>query len=163
VRPTDLVQPLAVLESPEASWPTLAPEATPEGYTWKGYQLDKDGVPTFRYVWNGVEVEDRIAAKGDFKAGGSLERKISFKGKLPPKAYLLLARNAKITNNAEGFLVQAEKVSLSGSNYDNQFTVSTDGATVSGSNLVVPARNEIVVRYAWPAMHPAHSLPQAAQ
>ena len=163
VRPTDLVAPFAVLDSPETAWPTLAPEATPEGYVWKGYHLDKDGVPTFRYVWNGVEVEDRISAKGDFKTGGSLERKISLKGTLPSKAFLLLARNAKITSSKDGFLVQADKLSLNGSSYENQVSMQTDGASISGGNLVVPARKEIVVRYAWPALHPAHSLPQASQ
>jgi hypothetical protein len=163
VRPTDLVAPLAVLDSPETAWPTLAPEATPEGYVWKGYQLDKDGVPTFRYVWNGVEVEDRISAKGDFKTGGSLERKISLKGTLPAKAFLLLARNAKITSREDGFLVQADKLSLNGSSYENQVSMQTEGASISGGNLVVPARKEIVVRYTWPALHPAHSLPQASQ
>lgn len=164
VRPTDLVPPLAVLDSSEAAWPTLAPETTPEGYVWKGYQLDQNGVPTFNYLWNGVEVEDRLTATGDFKTGGALERKISFKGKLPAQAFLLLAREAKITRGTEGFLVDAGKLSLNGANYDNQFTLSAEGATVSKGNLMVPVRNEIVVRYAWPALHPAHSsLPRASQ
>jgi plastocyanin len=164
VRPTDLVPPLAVLDSSDAAWPTLAPEATPEGYAWKGYQLDQDGVPTFRYAWNGVEVEDHVTAKGDFKTGGSLERRISLKGKLPAQAFLLLARSAKITRTTEGFVVEAGKLSLNGTAYDNHFTLTAEGATVSGGNLVVPARNEILVRYTWPALHPAHSsLPRASQ
>ena len=59
--------------------------------------------------------------------------------------------------------MQADKLSLNGSSYENQVSMQTDGASISGGNLVVPARKEIVVRYAWPALHPAHSLPQASQ
>lgn len=162
-RPTDLVPPLAVLDKPEAAWPGLTPDQpTPEGYTWKGYQLDKAGVPTFRYTWNGVEVEDQIVAKGDFKTGGSLERKITLKGNIPPKAFLLLARNSKASNSPDGFSIQGEKLSFGGVNYENRFNVKAEGALVSGDNLLVPARNEIRVSYSWPAMHPAHNA-QAAQ
>ncbi len=31
------------------------------GYEMRGYRLDQEGVPTFLYRWNGMEVEDRLA------------------------------------------------------------------------------------------------------
>ncbi len=164
VRPTDLVPPFAVLDTPEGKWPALSPEKGAEDYEWKGYRLDKNGLPVFLYTWKGVEVEDQISAKGDFKSGGTLERKITLKGKLPANAYLLLARNAKTLPSSEGFSVQGEKLAVGGVNYENQFSVRSEGAKVSGENLVVPAKEEIRIQYGWPAMHPAAaSAPKTAQ
>ncbi|MEY2598899.1 MAG: hypothetical protein RLZZ142_1158 [Verrucomicrobiota bacterium] len=161
VRPTDLVPPLAVLASAETPWPTFTPDETPEGYVWKGYQLDAKGIPTFRYTWKGAEVEDRIEARGNFKeAGAQLVRTLRISGKTPEKSFLLLARSGEAQAGAKGFLVKGDKLQLPSGNFDNQIQIHADGATLQGKLLVVPARPEIQITYSWPATH-AHAAQNA--
>lgn len=163
LRPTDLVPPFAVLETPETSWPTFTPDVTPEGYTWKGYSLDAKGVPTFQYVWRGVEVEEQIIAVGSFKdANAKLVRTLKLNGAIPAKAFLVLARNAKAEPTTGGFAVKGDKLNLPSGSFENQFILNTDGATVAGTLLLVPARKEIQITYTWPNTHAAQST-HAAQ
>jgi hypothetical protein len=145
VRPADLAPPLAVLNSADAPWPSFVPDKPLEGYAWKGYQLDPNGVPTFHYTWRGVSVEDRIDAKGDFKSGGTLVRTLTLTGDIPAKAFLLLSKNAKVTAADKGFAVAGEKLNLVGTNYPNQCLIQTEGAAVMGDALLVPARKQIQV------------------
>jgi azurin len=161
VRPSNLTPPLAVLETTDAVWPSFVPDKPLEDYQWKGYTLDAKGIPTFRYVWKGVEVEDRTEPRGDFKRGGTLVRTLSLKGNIPSKAFLLLSQNSKLTASSKGFAVQGEKLTLEGANHANQLIIQTDGATAVGNALLVPARKQIVITYAWPALHPAHGAPLA--
>ena len=49
-------QPLAVLESTNEPWPTESSREA--GYVFRGYKLDADGKPTFRYETNGVTAFD---------------------------------------------------------------------------------------------------------
>jgi hypothetical protein len=158
VRPTDLVPPMAVLSGAETAWPSFTPDQTPEGYRWKGYELDDEGVPAFRYTWNGADVEDRIEARGSFKEHGAhLLRTIRISGQVPDKAFLLLARTGSVQMGAHGFLVKGDTVQLPSGNFENKFQVQAEGATVRGNLLVVPARAEIRVIYSWPATHAAHA------
>lgn len=162
LNPTNLVPPLAVLDSPAAAWPTLTPDTTPEGYTWKGYTLDAKGVPSFRYNWRGVEAEDRIESTGDFKSPDSkLVRTLKLNGTLPEKAFLVLARNATFQPINGGFLVKGEKLNLPSGNFENQFSIQVEGASVVGNQLLVPARKEIQVAYSWSNVHAAHSAQSA--
>lgn len=161
VRPSDLTPPLAVLDSPEAVWPSFVPDQLPEGYAWKGYELDAKGLPAFHYTWKGVEVEDRVEPTGDFKSGGTLVRTLTFKGDIPPKAYLLLTQKATLNPSGKGFAVQGEKLNLGGANYANQLVIQADGATVVSDKLLVPVRKRIQITYSWPDLHPAHATPIA--
>lgn len=161
VRPADLAPPLAVLESPNGPWPSFVPDQPLEGYAWKGYKLDSKGIPTFSYAWRGVEVEDRIDATGDFKSGGTLVRTLTLKGEIPAKSFLLLSQKAKLTASDKGFSVEGEKLNLSGTNYSNQCLIQAEGATVVGDSLLVPARKQIQITYAWPDLHPANRVPVA--
>lgn len=49
--------PLAVLESPDAAWPTQPPKE--RGYRFRGYRLDADGRPTFTYQGPRFTVDDK--------------------------------------------------------------------------------------------------------
>lgn len=50
------VSPLAVLDSPNAAWPAQLPRES--GYRFRGYNLDADGRPHFRYAAPAFSVED---------------------------------------------------------------------------------------------------------
>jgi azurin len=156
LRPAELAPPFAVLNSSDSPWPSFVPDQPLEGYAWKGYQLDTNGVPTFHYTWMGVAVEDRIDAKGDFKSGGTLVRTLTLNGDIPSKAFLLLSKNAKITTSEKGFAVAGEKLNLVGTNYSNQCLIQAEGAKAVGDALLVPVRKQIQVTYAWPDLHPAN-------
>ncbi len=157
VRPAELTPPLAVLDAPEAAWPSFVPDQPLEGYVWKGYDLDAKGLPTFHYTWKGVEVDDRLEAKGDFKSGGTLVRTLTLKGNIPAQAYLLLSQKGKLNASGKGFAVQGEKLSLVGTSYSNQLLIQAEGATAVGDKLLVPARKQIQITYAWPELHPANA------
>ncbi|QOV90271.1 cytochrome c family protein [Humisphaera borealis] len=67
--------PLAKLPSASDAWPkTLGTEA---GYTFGGYRLDKQGVPTFLYKFGEIAVEDRIVPTDD---GKGLTRTLVLRG-----------------------------------------------------------------------------------
>ncbi len=73
----------AVLESPATAWPTnLAKQA--EGFAFKGYTLDAQQRPTFRYEFGDVLVEDAFL---DVKVGDAkphLVRALKFPQRPPP-------------------------------------------------------------------------------
>jgi len=50
--------PMAKLSSLDQSWPGGNPRET--GYRFRGYSLDVAGIPTMRYEWSGVEVEETL-------------------------------------------------------------------------------------------------------
>jgi len=50
--------PIAKLSSLDQSWPGGNPRET--GYRFRGYSLDVAGVPTMRYEWGSVEVEETL-------------------------------------------------------------------------------------------------------
>ncbi|MBW3541332.1 MAG: c-type cytochrome [Planctomycetes bacterium] len=54
--------PLAKLASERDPWPAPALDAA--GYRFRGYRLDREGVPTFLYAFDGFDVEDRIEPYG---------------------------------------------------------------------------------------------------
>lgn len=158
LNPTNLVPPLAVLDSGNALWPTFTPDEPIEGYKWKGYTLDANGVPAFRYQWRGVEVEDQITASGDFKNPESkLVRNLKLNGTIPEKTFFILARNATFQTIQGGFLVKGEKINLPSGNFENQFSIQVEGASVNGNLLLVPARKDIQISYSWPNARNAHS------
>jgi len=156
VRPSELAPPLAVLNSGD-TWPSFVPDSPLEDYKWKGYELDKAGIPSFHYTWKGVEVEDRLEAKGNFKQGGVLVRTLTLKGNIPEKSFLLLSQKARMNPTAAGMEVRGGKLDLVGTNYENVVLIQADGASVVGDALLVPATSKIQVTYAWPDGHAAHS------
>jgi hypothetical protein len=63
--------PLARLRDAADPWPTKF--GSYAGYVFKGYRLDREGTPTFRYAVGGLEVEDTLRAAPD---GASLQRTV---------------------------------------------------------------------------------------
>ena len=63
--------PLAQLRSVTDAWPTKF--GAYAGYVFKGYRIGPDGVPTFRYEVNGLQVEDTVRPAAD---GASLCRTV---------------------------------------------------------------------------------------
>ena len=158
-RPTDLVPPLAVIEDAATAWPSFTPDQPLKDYTWKGYTLDELGVPTFRYHWMGVEVEDTFTAHGDFKSGGKLVRTLKLKGKIPANAQLLLAQEADIQLSEGAFQIKGQKLAQPGIRSENQISIMAEGAVILGRSLMLPAKEEIRITYSWPGsnLHGAHT------
>lgn len=53
--------PFAMLDSRAAPWPVMnmKSKAPPEGWRFLGYSYDDKRVPTFRYAFNGIEIEEK--------------------------------------------------------------------------------------------------------
>ncbi len=64
-----------------ATWPTDA-----EGYKFKGYRLDEDGIPTFLYSFGEFEFEDRIVSK--WRQDLSRTIKVTSKSFTPTRAWV---------------------------------------------------------------------------
>jgi hypothetical protein len=77
-------------------WPTEPPQPSES----RGYRLEADGQPVFRYFFSGITVEDRIAALPD---GSGLNRKLVFGGKSYGRdTWALLAEGSAITAQPDG-------------------------------------------------------------
>lgn len=76
IQPAGEVTPaLAVLANRDAAWPAYQPDQRYDGFRWKGYSLDSERIPTFRYEWNGCLIEDRFVPQGSATTGhGTLAR-----------------------------------------------------------------------------------------
>ena len=154
-RPAELSPPFAVL-SGSTTWPVVEKGGRAPGYTWRGYELDAKRHPVFHYEWQGVKVSDRFEVEGDALSGGRLVRTLKLDGQIPAGALFRVAAGTKITPQAMEFLVEGGRFDGAIAT-DGKFVVSAEGATLNGTNLTLPARPEIKVRYAWPATHGAHS------
>ena len=80
--------PLAVLESPEAAWPTDMepgePANRPVGFRFKGYILDtKTRQPSFHYEWKGLNISDQPIPLAANDGLPSLVREIHVTGTRP--------------------------------------------------------------------------------
>lgn len=154
-----------MLTSPDAEWPkpdarprggkTVIFEKRPEGYRWKGYTLDAKRIPTFSYEWNGVKVSDRFDVEGDATAGGKFVRTLKMDGAIPANAWLRIA-SGEIKQAGGAFLVDGGVFDVQGRHFEVQYIVAADGAQIAGRNLLVPARAEIKITYAWPHSHAQH-------
>jgi mono/diheme cytochrome c family protein len=65
---------LARLRAADEAWPATWGEAA--GYSFRGYRLEADGTPVFRYAVNGLEIEDAVRPEPD----GSLRRTLKARG-----------------------------------------------------------------------------------
>ncbi len=144
--------PLAVLESGDSPWPGAPKELPwgdwPAGYRFGGYVLDKKGIPTFRYTFLGVSVEDRMEAAlvpaQHEHSGAAMQRIITLKsGKAPAGLHLRLALGKGIAEGRNGVFPIAEGV-----------TLQAAGAIVRGAELLVPVSFKdgaarVEVTYSW--------------
>ena len=143
--------PLATMSSPSADWPKLEPLERATGYQFKGYHLDKQRLPTFNYEWNGVQVSDRFDPHGSgITADGKLVRTLTLKGKVPENSWLRIATGPKIEAKDGAFIVDAGRINIDSHNFDNKCRITAEGASLEGSNLVVPVKaGSIKVTYQW--------------
>ncbi len=148
----DVAPPFAVLASTAEEWPKADKKQRAEGYQWKGYTLDAKRHPTFLYEWGAVKVSDRFEVEGD----GRLVRTLKLAGPIPANAYLRLA-SGTIQPAGAAFAVDGGVFDVQGRGFENKYSVAAQGAQLAGRNLVVPARAEIKITYAWPAMHAGHA------
>lgn len=145
VQPTGEVTPAFLITGkPDAEWPTYDKARRYDGLQWKGYTLDARRSPTFRYTWQGAQIEESYTATGDGnKPGGNptLVRKLKIDGTLPADAWFLVARGPKIESRADGFICGEAPV---------RFRVSAAGARLAGRNLVIPATTGTMnITYQW--------------
>ena len=110
--------PLAVLANAQAAWPAMPKDLPngdwPEGYRFGGYALDKQGIPTFRYSFRDVAVEERLEAAAPTAPGSAaLQRVISLKCAHPVEGlFLRLAAGAGLAAGREGVYPLEEGIAL---------------------------------------------------
>ena len=92
--------PLAVLESPTAEWPKLPPRE--QGYRFRGYELDQEGRPHFKYTTSAFEVQDFPKAIAHGKEG-TFERRLTVTAKGPVNDLYFRAATGKIELQADGW------------------------------------------------------------
>ena len=140
--------PLAVLASADSPWPAPPKDVAwgdrPAGYRFAGYTLDKKGIPTFRYTFHGVNVEDRMEAASVHGHGVAMERVITLRSEKPlDRLHVRLAVGKGIAAGKNGVFPLDESVSLQAA-----------GAIVRGAELLVPVTFKdgaarVTVSYIW--------------
>ncbi len=140
--------PIAELTSPDAAWPTTP--AKERGYRFRGYALDKQRRPAFRYEAAAFSVRDFPIAVRDGE-NVSLRRRLSIQPKTADaKLYFLAGRGQKIEPLPDGWFL-----------IDNALRVRVQAAqqpvvrkTSAGFELLAPisataGKAEIVQELAW--------------
>ncbi len=145
--------PLAVLGGADAQWPAAPKDLPwgdwPAGYKFGGYTLDKKGIPTFRYSFMGIEVEDRMeaaptAASHSGHTGATMQRVVTLRAnKSQEGLHFRLATGKPVAAGKNGVFPLDEGVSLNAA-----------GAVVRGTDLLVPVTFKdgvarIEVSYVW--------------
>ncbi len=88
---------LAVLGDRNAAWPDTVPATA--NFRSRGYDLDENGNPVFRYATNGVEVEDQLRSEEN---GKYLTREMRLNGTTPGNLYGRIAEGRDITEVGKG-------------------------------------------------------------
>lgn len=143
LQPTGEVTPaFFVTEKPEAEWPKWDKVKRHEGFEWRGYSLDTKRSPTFRYAWQGAEVEESFQAVGDGNkpdGNAKLIRTVKVSGKLPANAWYRIGSGA-LEGKDGVFTLKGTPSCL----------ISAAGAQIAGKNLVIPGRTGImIITYQW--------------
>ncbi len=154
----DIAPAFAVLTPPGTDWPKGGKDDRPEGFQWKGYTLDAKRVPTFHYLWNGLQISERFDTEGAAMSdSGKIVRTLKLTGSIPGHWAFCAASGSKIEAADGGFIVDGGKFGINNVNYDNRFKVSVEGGVVNNGRLIVPARPEIKVTYTWLTAHAGHA------
>jgi hypothetical protein len=86
---------LAFIRDESQAWPDTLAKLV---YKPKGYELDADGVPTFKYIYDGITINDRSSSED----GKNLNRKISVDGPAPKDLFVRLADGTDISDLGNG-------------------------------------------------------------
>jgi mono/diheme cytochrome c family protein len=85
---------LAMLEKPDAAWPTPKPKERNLGGRFKGYELDKEDRPIFHYVLNDIDIHEQPLPL--LKPGGAeLLRTFKITAKAPVTGLYFLAAEGR--------------------------------------------------------------------
>ncbi len=132
----------ATLLDEKQAWPGRDKTGLKENFG--GYSLDKNGLPSFRYTVEGLQVQEH-ASFSSAAGKRQLVRKITFEGTPPPKLHMALVNGAEVISKEEGVFQVDDKISL---------TVS--GATPmlrtgEGADLVMPvvSPSSLTITYTW--------------
>ncbi|TSJ39207.1 DUF1080 domain-containing protein [Mucilaginibacter corticis] len=122
---------LASIHSDTQAWPdTLATGV----YRAKGYELDEAGLPTFKYIFDGISINDKTTSDD----GKMLTRKISVDGPAPKDLFTRVADAHDITDLGNGLF------SIDDFTYYVQFEKSDKPvlrASAKGKELLLPIKN----------------------
>lgn len=88
-------QALALIHSDSQTWPDSLEKGI---YRPKGYELDETGLPTFKYIFDGISINDKSTSDD----GKSLTRKIWVDGPAPKDLYVRIAVAKDITDLGSG-------------------------------------------------------------
>lgn len=132
-----------VTDQPDAEWPKWDQTQRFDGFDWKGYTLDAKRSPTFRYVWQGADVEESFTASGNGNqpdGNPALVRTVKVSGKLPANAWFRLATGT----------IEARDGSFLCADGSTRFRITAAAARIAGQNLVIPAQpGTITIAYQW--------------
>lgn len=86
---------LAYVHEEAQAWPDTLAKGV---FRAKGYELDADGTPTFKYNYDGILINDKVTSE----VGKSLDRKIWVDGPAPKDLYARVADARDITDLGNG-------------------------------------------------------------
>ncbi|MFC0019863.1 c-type cytochrome [Roseibacillus persicicus] len=89
---------LALLDDMEAAWPVVEEAVKAPGFQFKGYTLDAVQRPTFRYLFDGMEIKDFFEDQSD---GSTFVRSLTFDKKGSEKLFFRVAAGEKVTAGAD--------------------------------------------------------------
>jgi len=143
LQPTGEVTPaFFVIEKPDAEWPKWDKAKRYDGFEWKGYTLDAKRNPTFRYTWQGAEIEETFTTEGNGNkpdGNAKLIRTVKINGKLPENAWYRLGTGA--------FEAKDGVFTFKG---PQKYSVTATDAQLAGRNLVIPAKpGTLTITYQW--------------
>lgn len=132
--------PFAVLDSRSAPWPVMdmKSKSPPAGWRFLGYSYDEKRIPTFRYAFNGTEIEERPST--EYRSSQALLKR-SFRltsGEDVPNLYFRAATGAKIVADKNGGFIVDDRLRLNFASADGIEPIirSVEG----GQELLAPVR-----------------------
>ncbi len=143
LQPTGEVTPaFFVTEKPNAQWPKWDKAKRYDGFEWKGYTLDAKRSPTFRYTWQGAEIEESFTTEGNGNkadAGAKLIRTVKVVGKLPENGWYRIGTGTFEAKDGS-FVLKSSQA----------YRITAAGAQIAGQNLVIPAKpGTMTITYQW--------------
>ena len=143
LQPTGEVTPaFFVTDKPDAAWPKWDKAKRYDGFAWKGYSLDAKRSPTFRYTWQGAEIEESFSTEGSGNkadGGAKLIRNVKVAGKLPENGWYRIGVGSFEARDGS-FVLKSPP----------SYRITAPGAQLAGPNLVIPAKlGVMIITYQW--------------